>query len=63
MLDWFLNKGYVKMEEDGTVERTPSCPKNIVMQEDENGIIQFYFKYINKLIPITDEYYEDNSIS
>lgn len=54
MLDYFLTKGWVKMKEDGSIEKTDSFPPNVKMTEDENGVVKFFFDYGTALIPIQD---------
>ncbi len=54
MLDWFFKNKMVTMNEQGEVVRTEHLPKDIVMKEDKDGIIRFYYNYKTCLIPLKE---------
>lgn len=60
MLDFFLNKNWVILNENGEIEKTPSFPKDVTFLTDENGITKFYYDYTTCLVPIHPNKLIDN---
>jgi len=47
MLDFFLKKKWVTINEEGDIKKTSSCPKHYIFLTDETGIVKFYKKINN----------------